>query len=112
MRNTYCITIVSFFMMSYLFGQDTAALKPKKYKILRYYKFGLYGYGCGEEKCEREISLKYGFVNIEKAGCEVSRGQQRRWNRHNNRITKKLQARHWEGWRDKYLTEINQCCKK
>lgn len=38
-------------------------------------------------------------------------GQARRWDRHNNRVDRKLDKRNGKDWRDRYYEELSQCYK-
>jgi len=103
-------TLVLTFVLSVSFGQDP--VQTKNYRTLRYYQYGTVAYGGCNETCEEQISKNYSFVWTDKGGLTISSGQERRWTKHNNRVSLKMEARYGANWWDKFITEINACCKE
>lgn len=87
---------------------DTALTPSAKYKTLYFYTYGLQAYG-PDNQCITDLKKKFGFDKITKAGCIVRPGQLRRWQRHNERIEKKMEKRHGADWREKYKAELAKC---
>jgi hypothetical protein len=92
-------------------GIDAPKEEQEKGRLLRLYSFGTSAYSF-TDSCELAASKKYGFRSVEKAGCVMRPGQARRWDRHNEKVHRKLDKRNGSGWWDKYIAEASDCSNK
>jgi len=92
-------------------SDHTLSPDHKHYRKLHMYLFGLQAYDYGNPACRTDLEGKYGFNYKEKAGCEVKRIQSFLWDRHNEKVERKMIRRFGKDWEDKYMTDIEKCTK-
>jgi hypothetical protein len=98
------LLIISAFLLvgSYGFGQES------KLKTIYYKQWGKMRFN-KNVNCENSLQTKYGFSYKVVAGCIVKSSRVKRWNNYNYRMEQKMNKRHGEEWRKKYITELDVC---
>jgi hypothetical protein len=86
--------------------------KTKRYKIVKYYSWGIHTdpKWIPDNHCIKDLKIKYGYESITK-GCVFRRGQRRRWIRHNKKTEKIMTKRHGDNWSKKLEFELRNCHK-
>lgn len=80
-----------------------------KYKTLYRYTYGLQRHKQIVDDCRKELSEIYGYTDKVVAGCLVTSWQVMRWDRHNKRVSKKMERRFGKDWKEKYNSDLKKC---
>lgn len=81
----------------------------KKYKVIYEYTYGLQRINKKKTNCQTTLSASYGFDYKVVAGCCVTKGQLRRWTKHNEKVRKEMEKRFGKDWKEKYQFELAKC---
>jgi hypothetical protein len=111
MKRLFILFIISTFQLAALGQTDSSNIRHKKYKTLYFYTWGLQSNWGYKNKCAIDLEKQYGFDDKTKAGCIVKSGQMRRWERHNERVERKMEKRHGKDWHKKFDAELAKCIK-